>query len=640
MMSVWGGASGLFAKGILYDYQWVAILDVVRSTLWCSCILMILKLSKHNRFTWIVAHGLTLCTAGGLILLIGLNAYFPHLDELGVKANKWFCVGQLVLSILGLAFVEQLYRNARPERRWGIKFLCIGVGGLFCFDLYMYANAVLFQQFDFVLWETRGAIGALLAPLILISAFRNYRWVGDLFPSRQTILHSTVFVSCGVYLLLMSGVGYYIREFGGNWGRAFQVIFFVGALLLLLTTLLSGKMQAWLKIFLSQHFFKLRYDYREQWLKFTRLLSVADQDQSLDERVIMALANVVESPSGALLEKTEGHQLTLKATWNNGHIKPFVVDDELWVKHLMTHKKVELVDKQPLTHWRSVLPKAWLVVPLIHENCLHGIVILDHPRVQYALNWEAPKLLETAGQQAAVCLVEKKTSEALAISKQFEGYNRLSAFILHDLKNVLAQVHLINENKNRHKDNPKFIESVFSTILETEKKLEKLIVQMRNPFPQQMMKRFDLSKTLKKAVSHHQCKSPKPSLNEAELTPIYLIGHEDKLFNAFCHLITNAQEACEPDDTISVTFKIVANVVKITIQDSGIGMSPTFIQEELFKPFVTTKGDKGMGIGMYQAKEYIQENQGKIEVSSQLNQGTHIYISFPLPNLSTNLEVA
>ena len=54
----------------------------------------------------------------------------------------------LSLSLSGLVLVEQFYRNVQPQQRWGIKFLCLGLGGIFACDFYLYSDALLFRGFD------------------------------------------------------------------------------------------------------------------------------------------------------------------------------------------------------------------------------------------------------------------------------------------------------------------------------------------------------------------------------------------------------------------------------------------------------------------------------------------------------------
>ena len=98
---------------------------------------------------------------------------------------------------------------------------------------------------------------------------------------------------------------------------------------------------------------------------------------------------------------------------------------------------------------------------------------------------------------------------------------------------------------------------------------------------------------------------------------------------AIVHLIVNAQEATPGSGYVNVTMTIRENTATIEIEDNGSGMDKAFIVERLFKPFDTTKSGKGMGIGVYQAREYINNLKGTFTVISTPGKGTKFTITLP-----------
>ena len=134
-------------------------------------------------------------------------------------------LGHLGLAITGLMLIEQLFRNTRPEKRWAVKYLYFGIGALFIYDFFLYSDALLFRQVDGTLWEARGFISAILVPMVAVAAARNPSWSVTIFVSRRVVFHTTALLGSGAYLLVMSAVGYYIRLYGGTWGKAAQIIF-------------------------------------------------------------------------------------------------------------------------------------------------------------------------------------------------------------------------------------------------------------------------------------------------------------------------------------------------------------------------------------------------------------------------------
>ena len=94
-------------------------------------------------------------------------------------------------------------------------------------------------------------------------------------------------------------------------------------------------------------------------------------------------------------------------------------------------------------------------------------------------------------------------------------------------------------------------------------------------------------------------------------------------------LIQNAIEATPRDGQVMVHLARQDDSAIIEVKDSGHGMSEEFIRERLFKPFESTKS-AGMGIGVFESREYIRELGGQLEVSSSQSGGTTFHVILPL----------
>ena len=104
---------------------------------------------------------------------------------------------------------------------------------------------------------------------------------------------------------------------------------------------------------------------------------------------------------------------------------------------------------------------------------------------------------------------------------------------------------------------------------------------------------------------------------------------KNQLLAILGHLVQNAQDATDDDGRINISQKRSTDGVVIEIEDTGSGMSEEFIKNNLFKPFKTTKGSKGMGIGVYEAREIILAIGGRIEVRSEVGVGTCFRLTIP-----------
>jgi len=445
-------------------------------------------------------------------------------------------------------------------------------------------------------------------------------------------------LGAAVYLLVMAAAGYYIRYFGGSWGVVLQLTFLFGAVLLLIVILFSGTLRARLKVFLSKNFFSYRYDYREEWLRFTRTLSESAPGVPLYERSIQAIGELVDSPGGALwLSRDEGF-LEQVAHWNMPPSKgrerrdsPLCqfLERRQWVISLEDYEaQRESYDGLAIPDWLRSIPLAWLVVPLILQERMLGFVVLAQSKGRINLNWEVNDLLKTAGRQAASYLAQLEAANALLVARQFESFNRMSAFLVHDLKNLVSQHSLLLLNADKHGHKPEFQEDMIATIAQSVEKMKRLLLQLRGSHALESPAPVALDELVRQLVAARSDLKPAPRLEACD-GALSVVAHPARLERVIGHLIQNAIEATPPEGHVVVQLLRQDGSAVIAIADTGCGMSEQFMRERLFRPFQSTKST-GMGIGTYEAREYVQALRGRIEVETREGQGTLFRVVLPL----------
>ncbi len=619
-------------------------LEIVRNITWYVFLFRLLRPLKvsgrehTNLLTF--AEPVALVTAGVVLLIDLLPELVTKVVPLASPPQAAI-TGHLILALIGMALVEQLFRNTRPSGRWSVKYLFLGVGAIFAYDFFLYSDALLFKQIDYDLWTARGFVNALVVPMLAVSAARNPAWSLDVFISRRVVFHTVTLAGAGVYLLVMAAAGYYIRQYGGSWGTAAQATFLAFALLLLGVLLFSGQMRAKLKVFLSKHFFNYKYDYREEWLKLSGSLLAGDDELNPRQRAIRSLADIVESTGGMLWTQTEAGHYAGAEHWNMNETAHAVIkEDASVIRFLRTRQWVidldefrenpELYEDLILPAWLEDLPRAWLVVPLLRDETLIAFVVLGRPRALRNINWEDRDLLKTVGLQIASYIALVETSEALMNARQFEAFNRLSSYVVHDLKNVSAQLSLVVKNAKRHLDNPAFVADAISTVENATAKMNRMLAQLRKGGTVESAKSIvDLQPILRDAVSTCAGQDPVPSL-ESEDGQLLLVIDAEKLTNVLSHLIQNAQEATTRQGRVQVKAGVDHDDVLIEVTDDGCGMDEKFIRERLFRPFETTKGNAGMGIGVYESREFIWSQGGDLLVTSDPGNGSKFQVRLPL----------
>jgi putative PEP-CTERM system histidine kinase len=570
-----------------------------------------------------------------LSVLLGEGFYVPVTPGMAGQRTGFFL--DLAIAVFGLTLIEQLVRRAPSTMRWSIKPLAVGLAGVFGLDLLLYADAALFGVLDADIWASRGFANVIVIPFLAIATARNTGWTVDLHLSRGAVFHSSALLVSGGFLLLVAGAGYFVRYFGGLWGRALQIELLFAATLAIVLVASSRRYRAKLKVFLSKHFFSYRYDYREEWLRFTRTLSSESSLHGVQERAITALADLVESPGGALWLRHGSVGYVPAARWNvpvtdaieplDGTLAAFL-DRTGWVVDVPEARATPArYDGLALPAWIESVPSAWLIVPLATGPDLIGFVVLTAPRAAISVDWEVRDVLKTASRQAASYLGHMRAAEALLEARKFDAFNRMSAFVVHDLKNLVAQLSLMVRNAERHRDNPQFQSDMLETVQHVVGRMNALMLQLRSGAePVENALAIDMDLIVRRVCSAKSASRVRIALESSPGAMV--LGHEQRLERVIGHLVQNAIDASPPDRSVTVRVESAGRFIGIVVGDEGPGMTPEFIRDRLFKPFETTK-QAGMGIGVYESAQYVNGLGGEIHIDSRPGQGTRVSVRIP-----------
>jgi hypothetical protein len=590
---------------------------------------------------WQGARRSTLLAAMGLSVALAAAHLAAQLLEQGPQQR--FGAG-LVGTVFGLLCVEQVYRNTPVARRWAVKFLCLALAALFAFDLVLYSDALLFGRLDFTWWAGRGYANALLAPLVAVTAARMPDWRLDIRVSRGVVFHSATLLASGVFLLTVAAIGYGLRFFGDAWGAVAQTLLAFASLVALVALIASGALRARLRVLVAKNFFTYRYDYRSEWLKLTELIAQPEQPGaaggSLSQRALGGLAALVDSPAGALWLRGEDGAWACDARDGVPAREPIPADDPLprflarrhWIVEIPEwHAHRARYEDLVLPQWLVSDPDAWLIVPLVLHDQLVGLVQLQRPVAPVTLDWEVRDILKTAGRQVAGYLAVRQAVEKLVQARQFDSFNRMSAFVVHDLKNLVAQLALLLKNAARHRDNPEFQRDMLETVENVLDRMQGLLMQLRvGTRPIEQAAPLPLGDTLRTAIAAKKGLRLEPALDIApEVEQAEVVAHRDRLERVVGHLLQNAVEATPPGGSVRLAARRDGRHAVVEVIDTGRGMSREFVETKLFRPFTSTK-EHGMGIGAFESRDYVREIGGTLAVASTEGRGTTFTLRLPI----------
>jgi putative PEP-CTERM system histidine kinase len=462
------------------------------------------------------------------------------------------------------------------------------------------------------------------------------------FVSRQFAFYAATLIVLCLYVGVTVMGAYYARAHAGEWGAPLQALFIGTAVALLIAFLLAEWPLRRLRVFIATHFYRNKYDYRLEWLRFVQTLSIGETEDAR-RNAIRAVAQIFASPRGLLvLRDPAGGQFYLQAAWPEERLAfpectPVPVEDSL---PRFLHERQWVVDlHEYATHpelYRDLALPAWLgpngpwrlIVPLLVGDQMLGFLVLAAPPEPYDINYEDRDLLKTVGRNVAVHLAQRRADEQLAESRQFDAYNRFAAFVMHDLKNSVAQLQLLVANAQRHRHNPVFFDDAIGTIRNTSERMTRLIEQLQRRETQGTRRAVDLEAAVHAAVARAEARVPAVSV-AGDLAGVQVTADPDRLAAVIEHVIRNAQEATASTGTVSVELQMLDGQARVAVVDNGAGMDEDFLRHRLFRPFDSTKGAKGMGIGAYQAREYARDLGGDVEVWSAPGRGTRFCIRLP-----------
>jgi putative PEP-CTERM system histidine kinase len=643
------GMTSLYALALANHGSVSPILGHFRDLFWLTFLYLLWRRGAEEQ-PLAVVRWLYFVLAAILIIQIVTSLVTLGASDGGSVGPAAFSAVMLIRLLFGfgaLVLVHNLYSSTTPDGQNELRLPMLGLTAMWLFDLNVHSAAWLAQSWP---KETArlGGIALLLAALPLaLPAPTNRSWSLQL--SRTLAIQSASLVSVLACLAAMILGAQLLDLFGGSLAHQAKTAFIFVTLLAALVLLPSQKFRAWLRVKVSKHLFRHRYDYRVEWLRFTNTLGQSShQDASLGERIVKSVADVMNAPSGMLLVPDGQGGLTMRSRWNAGSNEMFLLTSSpelfIWLEQTGRVIEIDLVRKgqvppeeaRTVPDWVIARQEGWLLIPLIHFDRLEGVVLLARPDPGRQLDWEDFDLLRAAGRQAASYLAESRGQEALSDSRRFDEFNRRFAFIMHDIKNLVSQLSLLARNAERHADNPAFRVDMIETLHESTARMNKMLARLsqHSKGKAEPVVPVDLAEIARSIASARKHQHP---VIASGVSTLWALADRGRLEQALVHLVQNAIDASEPSEPVTVNVITHNGLSLIEVVDRGKGMSQNFVANELFRPFSSTK-DGGFGIGTFEARALITEMGGHIRVRSTPGAGSTFTIELPQADKAEHFE--
>ncbi len=473
---------------------------------------------------------------------------------------------------------------------------------------------------------------------------RSDHFAVNVYPSHAVLQNSAIVLLAGVYLLLIGILAKTTNLLGPGIDFELKAFLLLVSLVVLAVFLVSDKIRAQIKQFISRHFHRPLYDYRSVWKTFTDSTAQCLDEHQLCAAVCRMASELFQALSVTIWLVDERKGLSFAASTSlsrrTGEQLHFEPDDiDVLLRGLGSHPEPLDIDSSKEV-WAVLLRRLHpdefnnggnrICVPLMAAGELLGVVTLGD-RVGGLNYWPQDlDLLKSIGDQTTAHLLNIELSHKALQNKQIEAFQTMSTFFVHDLKNTASTLSLMLQNLPSHFHDPAFREDALRGIARTVTHINDLISRLstlRQELAAQPVE-SDLNELITEALQRVQT-APRIELIK-NLQPLPKVRIDQaQIQTVLTNLILNARDALVSGGEIRVQTRRCNGWAVLDVVDNGCGMTPEFVRHFLFHPFHTTK-QKGIGIGMFQCKTIVEAHHGRIEVETEPGKGTAFHVLLPV----------
>ena len=374
------------------------------------------------------------------------------------------------------------------------------------------------------------------------------------------------------------------------------------------------------------------HDYREQWMAFTRRMS---RVHSVDEiaRALVEDAGRTSRATAAAVYLVDGDAAAYRLSVSIGkaHFAGSIDHAAALPSWLRTVSSSVRLPVEFLPCITTPALRAARVVPVRWRTLLLGFMVLGPRPGGSAHTAEDGDMLATLAEQAAAAIVAARQVNVEAEPRRLETFDRFTATVVHDLKNSVSALSLLARNAAGNFSDPEFQRDAVTTLSRTVERMRRLLVKLSGPdaaTPPVRTEPIDLHELIVEATTPLARDSRVRLVRR--LRPVNIVyGDRDALLRVVENLTTNAAEAIDHEGTVTVTLAEEQGHAVISVADTGCGIPEEYQERHLFSPFRSTKKG-GWGIGLYQTKQVVENQDGEILVESVEGHGTTFTVRLPL----------
>jgi hypothetical protein len=568
----------------------------------------------------------------GEVLIVDTTSSSDHST---VVVTEWSRVPYgliVIVAALAVAQLEVVFRSSRALTRYRLKLILLGLGGLEGYQIY-HASAMLLLPMRRPEHIFLFSVISVMSLGLLILGLVRSRFKELLFHtpvSQQGLLGSLSFVIVGGYLLLVGGVGAWLRRMGQPLGDELSVVVGFAAVVALVVVASSKTTRNEIRRFVARNFYRPKYDYRAEWLRVTESFQSATTREAILDCLHDLLVKTFATTAIAVWALREADQRYCQVRPADPAI--MAIDGDHWIVQRLANgiDPVTLDQQEGDANDPFIKLGAQVCAPIHVHNRLIAFIILGQQPHGEPYGVDDHDLLRGICHHVGVLFAHAALMEEKQASAELEALHRFSVFCLHDIKNLAARLSLVAQNAERHGKDPAFQESALKTVADTAKKMTDLISKLSR-------------QSVSLSAKDHEELIPLRSLIEEVVAPlrsdqrivldvhghldVSVTGVREQLQQVLSNIVLNARQAIDEGGTIEIVMAQANDRVLITVRDTGRGI-PASMLNHLFRPSQSSRPG-GLGIGLYQCRKIVEAHGGSIRLESQEGEGTEVQIELP-----------
>ena len=645
---------------------YLAGVSALASWLWLALSVVLARPDPWHQLRNAAAY-LTLALVGCAVLFAAARTPWVIRDVTGRGGDAVVTLGALgklylmylvVVMVVVLMNFERMLRIApATAQRWLRPMFGAFLVGVLS-DLLVVSGGLLFNGLR-VVWLVLSAAPMFVAGTVTALALARRRLSDMSVPvARPVIYYSSVSLTlAGAFLLTMAVLSKVLPVLSPDWKRAVSLAFYLlaGGGGLLLT--LSPRASRAVKRFVDRNFYANRYDYRHEWERVSRAIVPTARPEDVYRQVESLVRAVFDAQRVAIYLREDralarpGSPAAFRRAHGPGAMpavieatNPLVGELERTRAPVVFREVAQDLDLIPVAAENRAAIEALgaaVCAPLCAGDVLIGLLWLSGKRSDEDYSYEDAEFLGAMARQLAAALWFAQLGERLAETRQLESLNRLSSYVLHDIKNHVSGLSLVVENARRHLANPEFQRDAMAVVERTVASLRELMNQVAGMARPSDVRAepCDVLALLEEAAAAAGLGGPAGApegvrLHVSVVGPPLAVVDRRLLVRVLVNLLTNAREALPERGTVELTGEVEpagadgTGALTLRVRDSGRGMSEEFMRTSLFRPFATTK-TSGLGVGLSQCRSIVEAHGGTISVESRPGAGTTFSICVP-----------